>query len=233
MSEQRNDEINFGSVITDISRGIQLTAGQLERCLTDEDTGYRYLALADIKNGFSFELDTENLRFFDPKQLGKSVEQFCVKPDMILLTKNDTPFKVDIAGKIDDKKIIVGGNIYMIKVDESKVIPRWLCYWLQSAEGMAKLRGASSFTHNGKMKWISIKQIEGLMIPHIDFNQQANELVAKIYEYMDWLKRLSNDFFRNSNEIFAIFHSLGMPTPIEDLEADFAKPTSFLSENED
>ena len=226
-----NKEMTFGSVITDISRGIQLTAEQLERCLTSEDTGYRYLALADIKNGFSFELNTEELRFFDPKKLGKSVEQFCIKPDMILLTKNDTPFKVDIAGKIGDRKIIVGGNIYMISVDAGKVIPRWLCYWLQSKEGMERLRGASSCTHNGKMKWISIKQIESVMIPSIDFQQQADELILKINEYTRWLAHLTEEFRRNSQEIFAIFNSLGITTSNEETEAEFEKKTSFFSDN--
>lgn len=231
MANKRNKDITFGSVITGISRGIQLSAEQLENCLTSEDTGYRYLALADIKNGFSFELDTADLRFFDPKKLGKSVEQFCVQPDMILLTKNDTPYKVDIAGKVGNKKIVVGGNIYMISVDKSKVIPRWLCYWLQSNEGMKRLREGSSSTNNGKMKWISIKQIESLLIPNISFNQQADGLVRKIMDYDRWLKNLSKDLQRNIQEIYSIFNSLGI-TVSDEQGSDIEQTTSYFHEND-
>ena len=231
MANKRNKDITFGSVITGISRGIQLSAEQLENCLTSEDTGYRYLALADIKNGFSFELDTTNLQHFDPKRLGKSVEQFCVQPDMILLTKNDTPYKVDIAGNIGNKKIVVGGNIYMISVDKSKVIPRWLCYWLQSSEGIQRLRDGSSSTNNGKMKWISIKQIESLLIPNISFRQQADGLVRKILDFDRWLKNLSKDLQRNIREIYSIFDALGIT--VSDEQGSHIEQTALFSSEDD
>lgn len=215
MARNRNNGIPFGSVITSISRGVQLTSEQLGNCITDKDTGYKYLSLADIKGDLSLNLNTESLRSFDPSKTEKDVEQFCLRPNMILLTKNDTPFKVQISGGIVDEKIIVGGNIYMINLDHKKVIPQWLCYWLQSDEGMARIRSAASLTNNGKMMWISKKQIEGVVIPDISFQQQADFLIEKINEHIQWLKKIAEDFSKNAEEIFSILASLGINAPDE------------------
>lgn len=210
MSGKRNIGISFGSVATRISRGIQLKAEQLKSCLTDVETDYRYLSLADLKDDYSFQLDPSGLRYFDPSKLGKDVQQFCLKPNMILLTKNDTPFKVQIAGNSIEQNIVVAGNIYMITVDEEKVIPRWLCYWLQSEEGMARIRSAAATTSKSKMRWLSIRQLEGVMIPDISFQKQADLLITKIGEYNQWLINITQEFKRNSQEIMEIFHSLGI-----------------------
>ena len=129
---------------------------------------------------------------------------------MILLTKNDTPFKVQIAGNSIEQNIVVAGNIYMITVDEEKVIPRWLCYWLQSEEGMARIRSAAATTSKSKMRWLSIRQLEGVMIPDISFQKQADLLITKIGEYNQWLINITQEFKRNSQEIMEIFHSLGI-----------------------
>lgn len=210
MSGKRNIGISFGSVATRISRGIQLKAEQLKSCLTDVETDYRYLSLADLKDDFSFQLNPGELRYFDPSKLDKDIQQFCIKPNMILLTKNDTPFRVQIAGSSVKQKIVVAGNIYMITVDEEKVIPRWLCYWLQSEEGMARIRSAAATTSKSKMRWLSIRQLEGVMIPDISFQKQADLLITKIGEYNQWLINITQEFKRNSQEIMEIFHSLGI-----------------------
>lgn len=228
MSGKRNIGISFGSVATRISRGIQLKAEQLKSCLTDVETDYRYLSLADLKDDYSFQLDPSGLRYFDPSKLGKDVQQFCLKPNMILLTKNDTPFKVQIAGNSIEQNIVVAGNIYMITVDEEKVIPRWLCYWLQSEEGMARIRSAAATTSKSKMRWLSIRQLEGVMIPRLSLKKQANMLIAKLGEYNQWLVKLTQEFDRNSQEILEIYHSLGFydHEKIDDLSGNSKQDSS-------
>lgn len=72
------------------------------------------------------ELDIDTLPYFDPTPLGKSVEQFCIQKDMVLLSKNDTPYKVDLVGDIGDERIIASGNIYMRTVDPEKLTPACL-----------------------------------------------------------------------------------------------------------
>ncbi|MGN0649024.1 MAG: hypothetical protein ACI4KM_01170 [Oscillospiraceae bacterium] len=213
MSKRTLPEITLGDAVTDISRGIQLTAAQLENCITDEETGYLYLSLADIKEGLSLGLNVQQLRNFDPSRIDKDVDRFCIRRNTVLLTKNDTPFKVAIAGDTAGKKVVAAGNIYMITADEDKVIPRWLCYWLQSPEGMRRLREAASLTNGGKMKWISKKQIESISIPLLTFKEQTELLEQKLIEYSEWINRITQDCIVNFGEILEIFVSLGLACP--------------------
>lgn len=215
MAGKKSKGVLLGSVITDISRGVQLTAAELEACLTDRETGWRYLSLADISGG-SLQLNTQQLRSFDPEALGRDVGRYCLKENMILLTKNDTPFKVEIVGEIGEEKIVASGNIYMITADESKVIPRWLCYWLQGDEGMGRLRSAAASTNNGRMKWLSIKQIKGIVVPELTFQQQADLLIGKLNEFTRWLVGVTEELRRSKQEIFEILKTLGVDVSNDD-----------------
>jgi len=84
-------------------------------------------------------------------------------------------------GDIGDEKIIASGNIYMITVDEEKIPPECLYFWLKSKEGMLMLRNASSFT-NGNMRWISIKQLNEMLLPEFTIDEQQALLDSKIEE---------------------------------------------------
>ena len=103
------------------TRGIHLSKADIIRCLTPIPTGYRYLSLTDMDKSLSVELDISSLPYFDPAPLGKSVEQYCIRKDMVLMSKNDTPYKVDFVGDIGDEKIIISGNIYMMTVDAQRI----------------------------------------------------------------------------------------------------------------
>ena len=74
---------------------------------------------------------------------------------------------------------------------------------------MARIRSAAATTGKTGMRWLSIRQLEGVMIPDIGFRKQADFLFAKLGEYNQWLIRLTQEFDSNSKEILEIFHSLG------------------------
>ncbi len=207
MAAKKDHGIKFGSICPKITRGIQLEKRQIIECLSAVPTGYRYLTLAELDKSLSIELDINDLPYFDPTPLGKSVEQFCVKKGMILLSKNDTPYKVDLVGDIGDEKIIASGNIYMVTVDEEKISPVCLCFWLKSREGMMMLRNASSST-NGNMKWISIKQLNKMLLPEFTIDDQRALLDSKIEEIKNsmltiekQLRSLVNTLYILTNEI--------------------------------
>ncbi|MBE6902508.1 MAG: hypothetical protein E7478_08535 [Ruminococcaceae bacterium] len=181
MAAKQDHITTLGSFCPKITRGIQLDKRQIIECLTAVPTGYRYLTLAELDKSLSLMLDIDDLPYFDPTPLGKSVEQFCLKKNMILLSKNDTPYKIDFVGDIGDEKIIASGNIYMITVDEEKIPPECLYFWLKSKEGMLMLRNASSFT-NGNMRWISIKQLNEMLLPEFTIDEQQALLDSKIEE---------------------------------------------------
>ena len=180
MAVKRKKVQTIGDITLSITRGIQLTASQLSECLTEYETGYRYVTLSDLMNNDMLGLKLSDLAFFDPSRLGRDVSPFCAEKDTILFAKNDTPFKVDIISNKPEDKLVIGGNIYMITVDSEKVKPQCLRYWLQSEEGMARLRSAASFAGNGKMRWISIKSLEGVIIPEMTVEFQREVIEKKI-----------------------------------------------------
>ena len=207
MAAKKDHVTTLGSFCPKITRGIQLDKRQIIECLSAVPTKYRYLTLADLDKNLSIELDINDLPYFDPTPLGKSVEQFCAKKNMILLSKNDTPYKVDFVGDIGDEKIIVSGNIYMITVDDTKLSPVCLCFWLKSREGMMMLRNASSTT-NGNMRWISIKQLNEMLLPEFTIDDQRALLGSKIEEIKNamlsiesQLRSLLNTMYILTNEI--------------------------------
>lgn len=179
MAVKRKNDLTFGSFCTSITRGIQLTKGQIESCLSDTPTGYRYFSLSDLNNSISSEADISELPYFDPRPLKKEVDQFCVQNNKILLSKNDTPYKVDHITNTGDEKIIVNGNIYLITVDDEKIDPIALYLWLKSKEGLMMLRNASSIT-SGQMKWISVSQLKRMLVPEFTPDFQTDLLLQEM-----------------------------------------------------
>ena len=193
MAVKRKKVQTIGDITLSITRGILLTASQLSECLTEYETGYRYVTLSDLMNNDMLGLKLSDLAFFDPSRLGRDVSPFCAEKDTILFAKNDTPFKVDIISNKPEDKLVIGGNIYMITVDSEKVKPQCLRYWLQSEEGMARLRSAASFAGNGKMRWISIKSLEGVIIPEMTVEFQREVIEKKIKCYESRMKEILDD----------------------------------------
>lgn len=207
MAAKKDRSVKFGSFCPKITRGIQLEKRQIIECLSAVPTGYRYLTLAELDKNLSIELDINDLPYFDPTPLGKSVEQFCIKKGMILLSKNDTPYKVDLVGDIGDEKIIASGNIYMVTVDEAKISPVCLCFWLKGNEGLRSLRNASSST-KGNMRWISIKQLSEMLMPEFTIDDQRELLGSKIEEVKNTMMSIENQLQSLLNTMFILTNGI-------------------------
>ena len=76
MAVKRKKVQTIGDITLSITRGIQLTASQLSECLTEYETGYRYVTLSDLMNNDMLGLKLSDLAFFDPSRLGRDVSPF-------------------------------------------------------------------------------------------------------------------------------------------------------------
>ncbi len=207
MSTRRYCGVPLRAFCPRITRGIQLSKREIITCLTAKPTPYRYLTLADLDKSLHVELDVESLPYFDPTPLGKNIEQFCARKNMILLTKNDTPYKVDLVGDIGEENIIVSGNIYMMTVNEQMVHPASLCLWLKSDEGMRMLRNTSSSTR-GNMKWISIKQLNEMLLPEFTEELQRELISDKIEEIQHSMQSIENQLRSLLNTMYILTNSV-------------------------
>lgn len=129
--------IAMGDLILEVTRGAGLRATELDELACAEDTGIRYLNLANITDG---SVD-DNLPFL--KRLDPEYEKCCLKTGDLLLSKNGAPYKIAVAEVPEGQIILANGNLYIIKLDTDKVDPYYLAAFLNSSDGKELLARAS------------------------------------------------------------------------------------------
>lgn len=125
------------SVVLDVTRGAGLRAKELDELTCTEDTGIRYLNLANIVDG-TIDDELPFLKHLDPK-----LEKYCLETGDLLLSKNGAPYKVAVAEVPEGQRILANGNLYIVKLDNEKVDPYYVAAFLNSPDGKEILARAS------------------------------------------------------------------------------------------
>ena len=125
------------SVVLDVTRGAGLRAKNLDELTCTEDTGIRYLNLANIVDG-TIDDELPFLKDLDPK-----LEKYCLETGDLLLSKNGAPYKVAVAEVPEGQRILANGNLYIVKLDTKKVDPYYVAAFLNSPDGKEILARAS------------------------------------------------------------------------------------------
>lgn len=119
----------FKDVIAGFERGAAYNAKQLDELTTQEKTGISYLRLSDISDGV-ISSDLPHLTELDPK-----FERSCLKTGDLVISKNGAPFKIAVADVPEGEKVLANGNLYIIRLDTSKVDPYFVAAFLMSDDG--------------------------------------------------------------------------------------------------
>lgn len=117
-----------------ITRGSGWSKAKLEQLNSKVPTRFRYLMLQHIVDG-ELERDLPYLT-----EIEESQKKYCVKDGDVLLSKIGPNFKVAVAEVSDNETVLATGNLYIIRVDTSKIDPRYLKLYLESEQGIAQLR---------------------------------------------------------------------------------------------
>lgn len=125
------------SVVLDVTRGAGLRAKELDELACAEDTGIRYLNLANIVDGV-IDDELPCLKELDPR-----LEKYCLKTGDLLISKNGAPYKVAVAEVPDGQKILANGNLYIIKLDTETIDPYYVAAFLNCPMGKETLAQAS------------------------------------------------------------------------------------------
>lgn len=152
-------------MILNITRGAQVRARDLDKLISLKDTHIKYLRLADITEGHISE-ELQSLTELDP-----SLERYCLQENNIILSKNGYPYKVAIAQPKTGEKILATGNLYIIKVDQSKIHPLYLKAFLESEVGIQQLK---RITAGVAIPNISIASLKKMQIPCPPMDQQLH-----------------------------------------------------------
>jgi type I restriction enzyme M protein len=164
------DGIPLGEICESVNRGAMIKSSDLDQLATTDETFYRYLMLQNIQDGI---VDKE-LPYL--KSIEEKYKRHCIN-DRDLIISKISPFKVAMAHVNKDELILANGNLYFIKLDETKVNPIFVMMFLQSEMGMAQL---NRLAKGAVMKSISIQDLKMIQVPNLPREQQ--DQLAEEYE---------------------------------------------------
>lgn len=148
--------VPFGSVIKNITRGALIPAKELEAKKTSLATNTRYLELGAIQDG-SLEEPLPCLSELDPKY-----DRYCAKNGDLLIAKTGPIGKVAVANLEEGERLFVGGNFYIIELDQEKVEPYFLKAFFESERGREALK---SIAVGQMLPSIKIGDLKEMQIP--------------------------------------------------------------------
>lgn len=189
------DGVPFGDIIKNITRGAQIKAAVLDEMVSDDPTPYQYLMLSNIQDG----LISEELPYL--KELDEKQEKYCLKNNVLVVSKNGAPVKVAVASVEEGQQILANGNLYIIELDESKANPYFVKAYLESEEGTIAL---SRITVGATIPSIPVESLKKILIPNPPIEQQ-NEVAEKYLTKVDEIKVLKYKLQKATSELKNIF----------------------------
>lgn len=168
--------VKLGELCKSIIRGATIKRTDLDKLNSNEETETRYLMLKNINDN---EIDKE-LPYL--KDIDEKLLKYAVKPGDLILSKN-WPLKIALVHKQNKYNTIANGNLYIVKVDESKIHPRYLYVYLQSENAMTQFNKLSK---GSAIMNITKSDLESILIPMIVMEEQIK--IAELHEnYSDEL----------------------------------------------
>lgn len=155
------DAWTIGEVCT-VARGFSAGGKLLDELISPKATPYRYLMVKDLENG-SIRPDLPYL-----KELPQRGEAACLQEGDILLSKTG-PFKTALADDLHDKKVLVTGNVYILRCRSDVIEPVYLMLYLQSQLGQSELEYWAKGSH---IQNISIADLKKVRIPKMAKEKQ-------------------------------------------------------------
>lgn len=194
--------VSLGELCTrQIGRGVQYKASELDDNSTIMPTNNFYLSLNSIINN-EIVPELPNLAEIEDKH-----ENYCLEDgDLILTAVLTSPLKLAIARNVNNRKIIVSSNVYIIRLDKERILPEYVKALLET--DMA-LKVFTLFTKNAanSMAPITSEFLNELKIPVLPLKRQK-ELVSKYSEIDSKIKILRESLEELSEEKSSIFNDV-------------------------
>ena len=162
-----------------IKRGTLLGRDDLDSLITDDDTNYKYVSITDIQDGV-INKELKNLKHIDKRQ-----EAYCADNGDLLISKSGEPIKVAVCEFDDNTKVLVGNNLYIIKLKKELMDPYYLQAFLNSEKGSELIK---RLYVGNMLKIISIESLKNMTIENNDMVVQ--ERIAE--NQKQYLKELSD-----------------------------------------
>ena len=187
--------VPFGTVITNISRGASLSATQLDEMVSPTQTDIQYLMLVNIQNGI-IDKDLPYL-----KDLDKRLEKYCIHNNNLIISKNGNPFRIAVAFVEEGKKILANGNLFIITLDEEKVVPYYLKACFESEYG---IKAIQQICAGSQLPNIGVERLKQIIIPLPDLDEQ-NKIAHDYLKVQDEVEALSNRLKKATAQMGKVF----------------------------
>ena len=164
-----NDTVSLESITIKAFRGVQCSKEELDQFSSIETTDKRFLNYSDIKNGLISD-DMQSLLQIDEKY-----QKYCAKEGDIIISKVCSPLKIAVVEN-SFRQILVGGNMYVIRLDKNKADPYYVKAFLDSVSGQKQIKKLLS---GKKTPALSLQEILHLKINLWDMQRQSLFATAK------------------------------------------------------
>ncbi|MDU5082731.1 N-6 DNA methylase [uncultured Tissierella sp.] len=172
LKDRLTNMIELRDVAEKIFRGVQIPKTTFERAKNGKDKSHYVLNLSDI-NEVGITLDNNSL--VEPQQ--RWIKNYELKQGDVILSARGTVIKSAVV-EGDLPPIIASGNLVVIRLKKNKYNSYLLKFYLDSPLGKTFLEGLQTGT---SVNVINSRNLEGLMIPKVDIQEQAS-LAQRIIE---------------------------------------------------
>ncbi len=161
-------------VVSEIKRGISISASEMDQLISEEVSDLPCVLPADIVSGV---VASEKYYHGEIRKPGKNEAH---RGD-VLITKVGNPFNIAVA----DKNYLVVGNVYILKIDNSKCSSEYVKCFLSSEAGQTEIM---KYSTGSGTPVISISELSNIGIPVFDkdkqeeLNKKAMDIVSKLEE---------------------------------------------------
>ncbi len=184
-AEKETIRIRLGDMISDIKRGITLSAAEMDQMISDSPSTVRCLLPADITAGV---VTSERYFHGNVRKPGKNEAWY----GAILISKTGNPFSIAVV----DKVYLVVGNVYILRLDTDKCCPEYVQCFLSSEAGQKEIM---KYATGAMTPIISVANLGNIEIPVYDetkqkeLNEHAREIVSVLRDSYKQIKSCKDD----------------------------------------
>lgn len=189
----------LGSVTENIFRGYQVTAKELDEIvsLDKNETRYYIVNVSDVQPEGYIVSNLQGLR----SDAGERLAKYYLEDGDLIITAKNSVVKTAVYEAEDDKKIILTGNLIVIRLDKNKCDPYYLQAFLNSEDGQNEIKSIQTGT---TIKVINPKRLEEMMIP-LKVIEDQKEIAALCKKTIQEIQDLKNTLYVKTESLGTIY----------------------------
>lgn len=189
----------LGSVTENIFRGYQITAKELDEIvsLDKNETQFYIVNVSDVQPEGYIVSNLQGIR----SDVGDKLSKYYLEDGDLIITAKNSIVKTAVYKAEDNKKIILTGNLIVIRLDKNKCDPYYLQAFLNSEDGQNEIKSIQTGT---TIKVINPKRLEEMMIP-LKVIEDQKKIAALCKKTIQEIQDLKNTLYVKTKSLGTIY----------------------------